>query len=224
MLNLRDLEALLDATPPLRNSDAALRRALSQAAFLARIPAGQDVFTVGQRADALAILVSGTVRVYQIGANGREITLYRFGSGESCMLTANAIINRAPFPAIATVTQDATAALVPADAALEWMTQYPAWRNFVLNLYSARLSQMMQLVDEVAFRRMDERVAELILARAGATNQVAITHQQVASELGSSREVISRILEGFASGGILRVQRGTIEILDANALRLKTAV
>lgn len=204
--------------PILRQADDALVTEFRRAAFFARIPAGKDVFVEGDEVNAIALLISGAVRVYKVGETGREITLYRFGHGESCILTANAILSRQSFSAIATVEQDAEAVMIPADIFREWIRRYDLWRDFLFSLLSQRLASVMEIVDEVTFRRMDIRVAVMLLERSRANNPITITHQEIAAELGSSREVISRILENLAKQGILRVQRGSIEILDSDLL------
>jgi CRP/FNR family transcriptional regulator len=185
---------------------------------------GHDVFIEGDRADAIALLISGVVRVYKIGETGREITLYRFGNGESCILTANAILSQKDFPAIATVEQDARAVMIPAETFRDWVGRFDLWREFVYDLLSQRLSSVMEIVEEVAFRRMDARVAGFLLERVDPQDAIHITHQAIAAELGSSREVISRILEDFSALGIIQVSRGSIEILDREALRSRAAV
>jgi len=208
----------------LAGADPQLVRDFQHAAFFARIPAGRDVFVEGDRVDAIALLISGVVRVYKIGETGREITLYRFGLGQSCILTANAILSRQSFPAIATVERDAEAVMLPADAFRQWVARYDLWRTFVFDLLSQRLLSVMAIVDEVAFRRMDARVAALLLERGHRVNPVRCTHQEIAAELGSSREVISRLLEDFASEGILIVGRGTVEILEFESLQERAVV
>jgi CRP/FNR family transcriptional regulator len=200
--------------PFLQQADARLIREFQQAAFLAKIRKGQDVFVEGDQVDSIALLTSGVVRVYKIGETGREITLYRFGNGQSCILTANAILSQKTFPAIATVEKDAEAVMIPADRFRDWVMRYDLWREFVFDLLSQRFSTVMAIVDEIAFRRMDARVAALLLARAHTQNPLRITHQEIASELGSSREVISRLLEDFDERGLIRSSRGEIEVLD----------
>src|SRR5512142_1626382 len=163
MLDAGQFNRVTFALPFLQRADVSLKQELRQKAQFARIPAGHDVFVDGDRVDGIALLLSGVVRVYKIGETGREITLYRFGLGESCILTANAILSRQSFPAIATVEQDAEAVMVPSDVFREWVGRYDLWRRFVFDLLSARLSSVMAVVDEVAFRRMDSRVALLLL-------------------------------------------------------------
>lgn len=183
-----------------------------------QIPKGRDVFAEGDRTEALALVLAGTVRVYKIGESGREITLYRFGHGESCVLTANAILSHHSFPAIATVEDDVEAVTVPDFSLREWVGASSVWREFVFELFSQRLSAIMSIVEEVAFRRMDARLASYVLERAAHANPIQCTHQEIASDLGSSREVVSRLLEDFAKAGVLVVSRGLIEITNADAL------
>ncbi|MBM3128370.1 MAG: Crp/Fnr family transcriptional regulator [Chloroflexi bacterium] len=224
MLNPNQFDRVTRALPILQRADPQLAREFQRSAFFAQIPAGRDVFVEGDRADAIALLLTGVVRVYKIGETGREITLYRFGVGESCILTANAILSQQSFPAIATVEQDAEAVMIPADAFREWVRRYDLWRGFVFDLLSQRLVSVLALVDEVTFRRVDARVAALLLDRSRTNNPIRITHQEIAAELGSSREVISRILEGFASEKMIRAGRGSVEIVEIKSLQRRAAM
>ena len=224
MINKEEYERLARVLPILKKADPGLLRELQQAAFFMRIPKGRDVFIEGDHVSAIALLISGIVRVYKIGETGREITLYRFGNGESCILTANAILSQTNFPAIATVEKEAEAVMIPADAFREWIRRSDLWREFVFDLLSQRLSTVMALIDEVAFRRMDTRVAALLIERTQMSSLIHITHQEIAAELGSSREVISRILEDFSAEGIIRSTRGAIEVMDQEALQARSVV
>ena len=218
MIDPKQFERIVQSMPFLKNADSGFVKEFQKSAFLAQIPAGHDVFLEGDRVEATALLISGVVRVYKIGETGREITLYRFGNGSSCILTANAILSRNTFPAIATVEQDAEAVMIPADVFRDWVKRYDLWRDFVFDLLSQRLSTVMAVVDEVVFHRMDRRVANLLLKRGKEENPIRITHQEIASDLGSSREVISRLLEDFISEGSVRSGRGVIEVLDFKTL------
>ena len=224
MLTQEQFALIAPHLPFLRTADAALVRDLREQAFYMRIPAGRDVFVEGSRVEAIALLVSGVVRVYKVSETGREITLYRFGLGESCILTANAILSDKSFPAIASVEQDAEAVMIPTEIFRDWVRRYDVWREFVFDLLSQRLASMMAIVDEVAFQRMDVRVASWLLKQAKVQNPMRVTHQQIAGELGSSREVISRLLEDFVNAGLIRSGRGTIEILDFEGLKSRSVV
>lgn len=222
MLDTKYYDRIAQVLPFLQNRDSQIARDFRQAAYYARIPAGKDVFVEGDAVQSIALMLSGNVRVYKIGENGREITLYRFGLGESCILTANAIMNQRTFPAVALVESEAEAIMVPAETFRDWMRRYEEWRNFLFDLLSQRLAAVMSIVDEVVFHRMDARVAALILRRAKQGSVIQVTHQEIAAELGSSREVISRILEGFESAGMIASSRGQIEILDVSELEARS--
>src|SRR5512138_2670097 len=140
MLESKQYDRIAQALPFLRNADSQIGRDFRQAAYYARIPAGKDIFVEGDAVQSIALMLSGNVRVYKIGEQGREITLYRFGLGESCILTANAIMNQQTFPAVALVESEAEAIMVPAATFRDWMRRYDEWRNFLFDLLSQRLA------------------------------------------------------------------------------------
>jgi len=219
MLDPGHLDRIAGMITFLQKQDSALVRDFRRSAYFARIPAGREIFAEGDRVDGIALMMSGTVRVYKIGETGREITLYRFGEGESCVITANAILNLTDFLAIAVVEQDAEAVMIPSDTFTDWVRRYDEWRNFVFSLNAQRLSAIMQIVDQVAFQRMDRRIASFLLERAAIENPVKVTHQAIANELGSSREVISRLLVDLAARDMIRLSRGEIEIINEEKLQ-----
>jgi CRP/FNR family transcriptional regulator len=220
LLDPKHFERIAQAIPFLKDAPPPLIQDLRQSAYYVRIPQGREIFSLGDRVDAIALMMAGVVRVYKISETGREITLYRFGEGESCVITANAILNFQNFPAIAVVEKEAEAVMVPADTFSDWIGRYDLWRNFIFNLNAQRLIALMEIVDEVAFGRMDRRLASLLAERAQVRNPVVITHQELANELGSSREVVSRLLEDLEARGVVRLSRGEIEILDYGKLNL----
>lgn len=224
MLDPAQFNRLTMALPFLHRADEALKLELQKHASFTKIPTGHDVFVDGDRVDGIALLLSGVVRVYKIGETGREITLYRFGLGESCILSANAILSDKSFPAIATVEEDAEAVMIPAAVFRDWVNRFELWREFVFDLLSDRLSTVMEVVDEVVFKRMDRRVAAWLVNQAKVQNPMRVTHQDIAADLGSSREVISRILEDFSRDALIEASRGAIEVLDLEGLKSRSLV
>lgn len=220
MLDKNHFERIANALPFLQAASPQIKRDFNDFAYYAKIPAGRQIFAEGDEVEGIALLMTGVVRVYKLGYTGREITLYRFGEGESCVITANAILHQQNYPAIAMVEQDAEAVMIPAETFSDWVRRYDPWRDFVFNLVSARLANVMEIVDEVAFQRMDSRVASLLLERSQLQNPIRITHQKIANELGSSREVISRLLEDLAQREIVRLSRGEIEVLEFEDLKI----
>ena len=219
MLDQYHFHRIAQVLPFLQDADSEITREFRRAAYFAKIPGGREIFAEGDEVDGIALLISGTVRVFKLGETGREITLYRFGEGESCVITANAILHQQYFPAIAIVEEDAEAVMIPADLFRDWVRRHDPWRDFVFNLVSERLARVIEIVDVVAFQRMDRRVASFLLERSQNHNPVQITHQEIANEVGSSREVISRLLEEFTKREMVRLSRGEIEVLDPEGLR-----
>lgn len=220
MLNPEEYDKIVQVLPFLRTIDYELTREFQHRAYCVRIPTGREIFVEGDQVDGIALLTSGVVRVYKIGDTGRELTLYRFGQGESCVITANAILNMQNFPAIAVVEKEAEAVMVPAGTFSNWVRRHEPWRDFVFQLVSQRLASVMEIVEEVAFQRMDRRIASFLLERYQQENPIHITHQLIANELGTSREVVSRLLADFASRGLVALERGEITVLNPDALEV----
>ena len=155
---------------------------------------------------------------------GREITLYRIEKGESCVLSATCILNGGGFPAIAEAEGATDVVLLPAQLLTRLVEDNAEWRQFMFGLYAKRLEDVLTLVDEVAFHHMDARLAAHLVRQAGERQKVVTaTHGEIASELGTSREVVTRILSDFEAGGLIETSRGRIRILRADALRERGA-
>jgi CRP/FNR family transcriptional regulator len=170
----------------------------------------------------LALLLSGIARVYKLGENGRDITLYRVRPGQSCVLTASCILSRSRFPAFAQCEKTADAILLPSTKVNDWAARSQPFRDYIFGLVAERLGDLISVVEEVVFHRMDQRLAAYLAERkpdAGAT--IRTTHQEIASDLGTSREVVSRILKDFEGRGLIRIGRGALELANVSALRAK---
>jgi CRP/FNR family transcriptional regulator len=204
----------------LNAGDDAISEVLGHAT-LGSFLAGRDVMAIGDRVEAVPLIISGSIRVFWTGKSGREITLYRFGPGECCVLAADSVLGNREFPAHAQVVDDAEVALIPAKVFNDWLNRSPEWRALVFGAMSRRLLSLMETLDDVAFGRMDSRVAALLVQRAaGRPGVLPITHQEIADELGSAREVVSRILEDLRSRGLVRLARGTVDVVDITSLSL----
>jgi CRP/FNR family transcriptional regulator len=181
---------------------------------------GKLLTTEGDSCSYFSFVISGTIRVYKLGESGREITLYRLNKGEACILTASCILSDSRFPAIAVTETDIEAVGIPSSLFKNWMDEHEYWRHFTFDLLAQRLAEIISVVDEIAFRHIDARLATRILQlydRNG--NPVKITHQKLASEIGSSREVITRILKDFEEKGDISTARGTIKVLNLQSLQ-----
>ena len=177
-------------------------------------PAGTEIFRAGDPCNHFVIVLSGSVRVQYLDQNGNEIVLYRVLEGETCILTTSCLLGQARYPAQGIAEEQLQAALVPMKIFQKALAHEPV-RNYVFNTLGKRLADLMVLIEEVAFRRMDGRLAHYLLKHG---DVVRATHQEIAVELGSAREVISRLLKDFERKGWIAMQRRRIDILDRQAL------
>jgi CRP/FNR family transcriptional regulator, anaerobic regulatory protein len=179
------------------------------------VPAGTVMFDEHQPCQGFPFVLDGAIRVVKPAANGRELPLYRVLPGESCIITSSCLLGHADYNARGVTELETTLALLPR-ALFDELLDEPAFRDFVFHLFGERIADLMQLVEEVAFRKLDQRLAGLLL---GKGKLVHATHQQLADELGSVREMISRLLKGFAEQGLVRLGREQVEVLDPAGLR-----
>lgn len=184
-----------------------------------KISQGKIISIEGSACNHFSFLLKGQIRVYKVGASGREITLYRIEEGGSCILTASCILSSKLFPAIAVAEKNSEVLNLPANLFKEWVNKYPVWQHYVFNLVSERLDNVIMIVEEIAFKQVDFRLAEkLTILFNSRHSSIKVTHQDLASDIGTSREVVSRILKDFEDRGILSLSRGVITILSKEKL------
>ncbi len=171
----------------------------------------------GECANYLMCLEGGT-RAFKISSNGRELLIYRVTPGTTCAFTTQCLLAGGTFPTESVAEAPTRMAAMPAETFHQLMAVSTPFRRFVLDDYSNLLANMISLVDEVAFASLDQRLARRLLSEADAEGAVAKTHQQLALDLGSVREVISRYLSEWERHGWIRTSRGRIEIADRAAL------
>jgi CRP/FNR family transcriptional regulator, anaerobic regulatory protein len=184
-----------------------------------KLPADTRIFGPGQSPESYLLLLTGTVRVQQVSASGRELVLYRVQAGESCALTTACLMGYEEYQAEGIAETEVEAVAIPRAAFDELIASSPSFRRFVFTTFSQRVTNLLRIIDEVAFARMDIRVAQKLLELAGDQGRIVATHQQLASELGTAREVISRQLHEFQRRGWVTTQRGAIEVTQPQALR-----
>jgi CRP/FNR family transcriptional regulator, anaerobic regulatory protein len=208
----------IDRFTGLARLPAELREALVKGSQTVSVPAGTQIFSPGQSADNLLLLLSGTVRVQQRSDTGREVFLYRVNAGESCVLTTACMIADEDYAAEGVAETDVTAVAIPRATFDDLAGRSPVFRQFVFRAYSRRIADLFSLIDDIVFQRMDVRLAGrlLELARDGI---VHATHQMLAVELGTAREVISRTLAEFHRRGWVEQARGEIRILSREQLQ-----
>jgi len=197
--------------PGFRKGPRDLLQALVSAGTQRIIPGGSQIYREGDACSGIAFLLAGEIRVYKIGQTGREITLYEIGPGETCILNASCILSGRTYPAHALALTDLTVLLVPAEVFQELVKQHETMREFVFALLSERLTGVMELVEEIAFSRVDERLKDYLIERS-ADGRLDATHQKIANDLGTSREVVSRLLKDLERRGGVRLSRSTITL------------
>jgi len=195
-----------------------IRETLVSRSTVVRVPAGQVIFGPGKSPDNLLLLLSGTVRVHQTSESGREIVLYRVEAGQSCVLTTACLLAHEDYTAEGMAETDVEAIAIPRAVFDDLLVRSPDFRNFVFTAYSRRITDLFRVIDEVAFGRIDMRLAQRLSAMARTGREVKATHQQLATELGTAREVVSRQLQEFQRRGWIAQSRGTITIEDPGSL------
>jgi CRP/FNR family transcriptional regulator, anaerobic regulatory protein len=217
MIKLKaDRDRLTICYPVLRKLTPDLLRKVETEARLVRIPAGRPLFDEGSPCTLYPLLIEGVIRATKRGPDGHEILLYRLNPGESCVITIVALLGETAYPAVGSAETDLVLYGVPRTLFLQMILDSPPFRHFVFEFLSQRMAHLMALIDDVAFRRLDQRLAGLLLSH---RERLAVTHQMLADELGTTREVISRTLEAFQESGALRLGRKRIDILDRGALQ-----
>lgn len=196
-----------------------VRDRLLQVARVRHYPEGALVFGPAKVPDGLLFLHDGTIRVSQSSDRGREIVLYRVEAGESCVLTTACMLAEEAYNAEGIAETDVTVVNLPRTAFDQLAGEEADFRSFVFAAYSRRLIDLLRVIDGVAFGRMDVRLAERLLALAGDFKEISATHHDLAKELGTAREVISRILNDFHKRGLVEQSRGRITLTDKAGLR-----
>jgi len=175
-------------------------------------PEGTNLYWEGDSCAQIVFLLAGEIRVFKAHPGGREITLYEIAPGETCILNASCILARTGYPANARSTSPVTALLLPAAAFTDLMESCQELRAFVFNLLGQRLTAVMTLLEEVVFNRMDERLSDYLIEKS-ADNLLTTTHQAIANDLGTSREVVSRLLKDMERSGKVAISRNAIRLL-----------
>ena len=181
-----------------------------------RLPSGTIMFGANSPCTGFPLLLAGSVRVSQRYSNGRELQLYRVHPGESCLLSSSCLLGEANYSATGVAEEELeVVTLRPAD--FNHLLEVPAFRRYVFSLFSDRLATVMELVEAVTVQRLDKRLAASLLSREG--NNIQVTHQALADELGSVREIVTRLLHGFEERGWVGLGRGQITLRYAAALK-----
>jgi CRP/FNR family transcriptional regulator len=216
MLALDIRHRLLQHYPMLHELPATELDTLLATVRLATFPAGAIIFDEQQQCLGFPLILSGCLRVFKSSANGRELQLYRVVAGESCILTSSCLLGHNAYQACGVVEEPLEMIVLTAPVFHGLLNQSDAFRRYVFQLFTERLTNMMELITAVAFYKLDQRLAKFLIERPG---PLLVTHQVIADELGSAREIISRLLKGFAEQGWVKLGREQIILTNPAALK-----
>jgi len=208
----------IDRFPGLSTLGEAEQHLLTEHSSIKTVPKDTVIFGPGKAPDHLMLLLDGTVRVQQLSEKGREIVLYRVRSGESCVLTTACLLAFEDYSAQGVAETMVEAVAIPMPVFDELVGQSSQFRHFVFNAYSKRITELFHVIEDVAFQRIDIRLAERLVELSSGTSNVKITHQKLAVELGTAREVISRQLLEFQRRGWISQSRGSIQLENKSNL------
>jgi CRP/FNR family transcriptional regulator len=215
MIDEKQITKLFDLYPVLSKVNGELLAHVLSNATVVTLKAGTPIFEELEPCNGFPFILSGNIRVYKQSVNGRELSLYNVTSGDACVVTAGCLLGNEPYNASGLVKMDSMLVMVTADD-FENLLSLKVFREFIFSLFSKRISELMQLVEEVAFQKLDRRLASLLLRRG---RHIKVSHQELADELGTVREMITRLLKSFSDTGLIMLGRERIEILDESTLR-----
>jgi CRP/FNR family transcriptional regulator, anaerobic regulatory protein len=191
-----------------------------QAAPSIEVPAGSRVFAQGQQASNYLFVTAGSVRVFARSSEGREVVLYRVQAGEMCTLTTSCMLGRAPYPAEAITESDVSARVLGAAEFDRALAEANDFRQFVFANFGKRLAEIMQRMEQLVLECVHNRLARCLVRRAGPDGVAVTTHEELALDVGTAREVVSRHLKAMEQSGLIALQRGRIVLRHPEILRL----
>lgn len=215
-----DTHTIEAAFPDMARSAPDALAHLARIATPVTLPKGAALFRPGDACRSYLMMLDGTARVQMVSENGREIVLYRVARGETCILTTSCLMTRRDYGAEGVAETDCRALALDSAGFHELLGRSEGFRDFVFRSFGDRITGLMMLVEEVAFHRVDLRIARFLLDRADAAggDDLALTHQVIAAELGTAREVVSRQLKEFERRGLVALTRGRVAITDKPGL------
>lgn len=206
----------LASFPALMQLETSARDILTKSARIVEAPVGTVGYREGGACGAYVMRLAGQSRVYKMSTSGREILLYRVAAGETCVITTTCLLGHSNYPASTIVEEPIRDVIIPSAAFNQLMLDSAVFRRFVMTNYGVLISDLIVLLDEVAFHSLDARLAKLLLDANNTT--ISRTHQLMADELGTAREVVSRQLKRFEQKSWVALGRGHVEISNRAAL------
>ena len=208
----------IERFPGLSRLEPSTKQLITSRCHIVEAPVGTTLFGPGNSPENMLFLLDGTVRVQQVSDTGHEIVLYRIQAGQSCVLTTACLLAYEDYSAEGIAETAVQAAAVPRDLFDDLVAQSKSFRDFVFAAFSKRITDLFQMIDEVAFQKLDVRLADKLITLAGQGDVVLTTHQKLSVELGTAREVISRQLQEFQRRGWIEQARGRVSLVDREHL------
>lgn len=192
-----------------------LLQEINQVGTLKEVPKGELMMDIGQYIKSMPLLIDGAIKIMREDEDGFELLLYYLEKGETCSMTLNCCLNDKKSEIRAIAEKDTKLIMVPIKKMEEWMVKYRTWRNFVLASYNERMQELLESIDNIAFKKMDERLLDYLKNKKTISEQNTInsTHQEIALDLHTSRVVVSRLLKALENEGNIVLNRNSIEII-----------
>ncbi|MBN4063253.1 Crp/Fnr family transcriptional regulator [Cardiobacterium sp. AH-315-I02] len=206
--------------PDLKGVDDEIWRQVASAAKEVVLPAGTAVFNDGDACENYIMMLEGITRVYKTFENGREMLLYRVNVGETCSLTTSILLAGGKYTASAITETECRAMVIPVQRFHHAFDQSKGFRDFVCAAFGGRIRDFIMLLESIATRNVDVRMARWLTENKSGNNHVEISHKALAFELGTAREVVSRHLKEFEENGWIKLSRANIELIDLDAMHL----
>ncbi|WP_018689522.1 Crp/Fnr family transcriptional regulator [Ahrensia kielensis] len=200
--------------PGLSRLEPSVKELILSCSTIVNAPKGATIFGPGKSPENMLFLLDGTVRVQQVSDDGHEIVLYRIESGQSCVLTTACLLAYEDYSAEGIAETPMQAAAIPREVFDDLVSQSKMFRDLVFAAFSKRITDLFLIINEVAFQKLDVRLADRLIKLANGNNEISTTHQKLSVELGTAREVISRQLQEFHRRGWIEQRRGSISLLN----------
>lgn len=204
-------ERFLKIFPYFQKAPQALVENILSLSRYQKLPGKMLVKLEGDQCQDFVLMLSGEKRIFKMGGSGREITLYEIGSGDICVLNATCILSNTRLPANAATMNETEVLLLPGRHFLNLIAEYEEMRAFVHSHINAGFASIMALISEVVFGKMDERLIDFLIQKSE-HGQLKKTHHEISKDLGTSREVISRLLKDFERRGMISLSRNSIKL------------
>lgn len=196
-------------------TEPSLLEALEKSGKIIDLKAGDVLLEEGSYIRSIPFILSGLIKVFHQDQDGNSLLMYYLLPGESCAMSMICCMSRQQSRIHAVAEESSSILVIPVDLMDDWMFRFPSWKTFVMETYSMRLDELLDTIDSIAFKHLDERLMHYLRKQVEAkgTRILAITNQQIANELNSSREVISRLMSKMVDNGMVKVSRAQVEVL-----------